>query len=133
MCIVSNVIDDFNRRWPSPTPGVYPSTPGIYPYPNTTGQGGGTTVIQTPPQLTKEELEALRDLLKAAQKYDDATGQPDCESDDKIAQLKSTLIRYLAELDDSENEIDPLEVGLDLIYEIADILGIDLAELNSYD
>lgn len=123
MCVVSTVIDDFNRRW------VQPNTSPPYRYPNTTGD----ITIRTDEGLTVDEVKALRDLLKSAKQYDDVTGQPDCESDDKIAQLKSTLIRYLAELDDSENEIDPLEVGLDLIYEIADILGIDLAELNSYD
>lgn len=41
----------------------------------------------------KHDVEELKKLLVAAKKYDDATGQPGCEHDDKIA-----LIRKVAEL-----------------------------------
>lgn len=38
------------------------------------------------------EIRALRELLPHVQKYDEATGQPDCESDEKLA-----LLRMIAE------------------------------------
>lgn len=36
----------------------------------------------------KKEVEELKLLLKAAQKFDEATGQPHCEQDEKIAFIK---------------------------------------------
>ena len=41
----------------------------------------------------KREMEELKLLLKAAKRFDEATGQPDCEHDDKVA-----LIKRLADL-----------------------------------
>ncbi len=41
----------------------------------------------------KKEVEALRELLLAAKEYDEATGQPDCEVDEKVE-----FIRQVAEL-----------------------------------
>ena len=41
----------------------------------------------------KAELEALKKLLKAAKIYDDETGQPDCEMEEKVE-----LIKRLADL-----------------------------------
>ena len=37
----------------------------------------------------KKEVEELKLLLAAAKKYDEATGQPECEHKDKVAFLKS--------------------------------------------
>jgi hypothetical protein len=52
------------------------------------------------PVVTKEEFDALRremeelkELLLAAKRFDEATGQPDCEMDEKIE-----LIRRVAEV-----------------------------------
>lgn len=42
----------------------------------------------------KEEVEALKILLKAAKKYDEDTGQKDCEKDEKTASLRK-LAEYL--------------------------------------
>jgi hypothetical protein len=41
----------------------------------------------------KKEMQELKELLKAAKRYDDRTGQTDCEQEDKIA-----LLKRLAEL-----------------------------------
>lgn len=41
----------------------------------------------------REEVKELRELLLAAKRFDEETGQPDCEMDEKVA-----LIRRVAEL-----------------------------------
>lgn len=59
-------------------------------YPGLVGQGNWPT-----PQVTREEFEALRkdvlelkELLKAAKKFDEATGQPNCEKEEKVELIK---------------------------------------------
>jgi len=49
----------------------------------------------TLPEVTREEFEALKkdfeelkELLRAAKKYDTATNQPDCEMEDKVEALR---------------------------------------------
>lgn len=49
-----------------------------------------------PPDVSRAELDALREeikelkkLLKAAKKFDDATGQPHCEMDEKVKLIKA--------------------------------------------
>lgn len=44
-------------------------------------------------EALKHDIEELKTLLLAAKQYDAATGQPDCEHDDKVA-----LIRKVAEI-----------------------------------
>ena len=86
MCVVSNIYDygrqQIEQQWPWVTP----------------------SIESVPPEVTKEdiaeirrELAELRDLIKAGQRYDEATGQPDCELEEK-----TELIRRLAELLDVE-------------------------------
>lgn len=67
----------------------------------------GTGVV-IPPEVTREEVDALRkeiqelrELLLAAKKFDNATGQPDCEMDEKVELLKR----------------------------VADLVGVDLSEV----
>jgi hypothetical protein len=86
MCVYSVVADDWSRR-------AHQTYPWI----------GQNVTFQPPITRTefdqlREEVRALRDLLHAAKIYDERTGQPDCEVEEKIA-----FIRQAAEL-----------VGLDL-------------------
>lgn len=90
MCVVSYVGDYWRDTFPQRHPTIAPMWIG------------GTTNIPVTigPNVTREEFEALRrdvlelkELLKAAKKFDEATGQPDCETDSKVA-----LIKKLAEL-----------------------------------
>lgn len=91
MCVVSNIGDGYHRNFPKQWPNVYPtSVPGVYP----------TTPFKLTPPVTREEfdklkreVEALRELLQAARKYDEATGQPDCHMDEKV-----DFIKKLAEM-----------------------------------
>lgn len=79
MCTVSMVTDYWRDNNLPKYPGV-----GVASWPNT---------------VTREEFEALRrdvlelkELLKAAKKFDEATGQPNCEKEEKVE-----LIRKIAE------------------------------------
>ena len=84
MCVVSMIGDDWARR----TPPQYPwAAPNYFP----TQCPAGPTRVEF--DALKREVEALRELLRAAKIYDEATGQPDCETDDKVA-----LIKRLADL-----------------------------------
>lgn len=88
MCVYSMVMDDWNRRNGQ---AVEPLITGDY-----------FKIVTDQSSVTKRDLEDLRDefrkelrslkkLLKAAAQYDDESGQPDCEQEEKIA-----LIRKLA-------------------------------------
>lgn len=99
MCIVSYCGDYFRDTapqkpwWPAVEPLVSPPI---------------TTFTFPQPEITREEFDALkRDieelklLLKAAKRYDEATGQPDCEMESKVV----------------------------LIKKLADLVGVDLSEV----
>lgn len=87
MCTVSMIGDQFGRDYPNRHPWVQPMIlPGA--------------PLMVPPAVSREEFDRLRadvdelkTLLLAAKRYDERTGQPDCEVDEKVA-----LIRRLAEL-----------------------------------
>ena len=103
MCIVSNVgdsyRDQFPKRWPEWVP-------------NQQGGGPGYAPNIIPPAATKEEVDELRkeirelrELLKAAKKFDESTGQPDCAMDEKVSFIKG----------------------------LADLLGVDMSEVFGSD
>ncbi len=70
MCSYS-AVGDYGRKYlpnppPWPQPGyVQPYPPGAY--------------------LTPEQWEAFKELLEKARAFDEQTGQPDCEDDEKTA------------------------------------------------
>lgn len=69
MCVVSavgdNWKDSFPNRWPT--------------YPDVTREEF---------DALKKEVKELKELLLAAKKFDEATGQPNCEMDEKIDLIK---------------------------------------------
>jgi hypothetical protein len=85
MCTVSFM----GYQWSKTVPDKYPWVqPMVQP---------GTAINTLPPtraefDTLKAEVAALRELLLAAKEFDAATGQPDCEMDEKVA-----LIKQLAE------------------------------------
>lgn len=97
MCVYSMVID-YQRKhihdyyqWVEPYiyPGVTPAVPApwvVTPGSITPGSPNGPT--QEDFDKLRNELEAMKKLLRAAEKFDSATGQPECESDEKVAFLK---------------------------------------------
>lgn len=87
MCTVSFIGD----QWRDAAPERYPF---VQPYiPPTVVTTFGSEVTRAEFEALKADIAALRHLLLAAKEYDAATGQPDCETDEKVA-----LIKRLADL-----------------------------------
>lgn len=111
---------DFPNRWPSVPvyPQPYVTPPSEIPHQFEPTQDAlpecvycghahdhwihavGGVVPQRKPEISKKdfdalkaEVEELRELLLAAKRFDEATGQPDCEMDEKVE-----LIRQIADL-----------------------------------
>lgn len=85
MCTVSMVLDHGRRQWPEvdkweqlkqwPTPSFPSPNPLLPSFP------------------TREEFDALKKMVEDAKRIDDATGQPDCEDDGKMAWFKKLEAR----------------------------------------
>jgi len=95
MCTVSNIgdgyKDNFAPRWPNVP--IWPHQPIGVPYPVQPPTVPDQVVFT--PAVSKEEFDALKkeveelkQLLKAAKKFDEETGQPDCHMDDKVDFIK---------------------------------------------
>lgn len=76
MCVVSQILDYGKDRWSFVPPYTLPNNP-----------------VEYIPLPTKEELEEFRRLIEAARRFDEATGQPDCELDEKLEWLKDLEAR----------------------------------------
>ncbi len=92
MCAVSAVGDNWTITFPNRYPGIFePLGPPLNP-PFTPGVPG----IAFNPQFATQadiialraEIAELRELLIAAKKFDEATGQADCEMEEKVALIK---------------------------------------------
>lgn len=88
--MVSNIGDFGTRTIPQTYPWVQP-----YLSPNTLGSQGPLGQGQYIPDVSrdefdklKKELELLKEVLVKAKIYDEQTGQPDCEMEEKVKLLK---------------------------------------------
>jgi hypothetical protein len=81
MCTLSMIMDDWNKQHPP----VLPTTTTWFPI---------SEVSKEDFEALKAEVESLKKLLKAAKIYDEETGQPNCETESKIAAFKE-LANYL--------------------------------------
>lgn len=83
MCAVSAIGDNFRDSFPGRWPNfqIPPALPGAVP-----GALGGVSRLEF--EALKREVQELRALLLAAKKFDEATGQTECEIDDKVAFIK---------------------------------------------
>ncbi len=88
MCVVSMVGDYYADRWK-----YIPNSPTIYPTLPASPIEFQVGVSQKEFQDLKREVEEMRELLKAAKRIDEITGQADCEQADKVA-----LLRRVAEM-----------------------------------
>jgi hypothetical protein len=86
MCTVSYVSDYARREWEDWV---------FKPQPGTTGYPALGPYVVPPKPVSREEfeelkakVEELKTLLLAAKAYDEKTGQPHCEAEDKVAVLK---------------------------------------------
>lgn len=96
MCTVSNIGDYWNRRWPAEYPWIEPYETPFDPNSPMKIKPGPITITGVSRQefeALKKEVQELKELIKAAQKFDEATNQPHCEHEDKVA-----LIKKIAEL-----------------------------------
>lgn len=82
MCVVSYIGDDYNRKFKERYPDM------TFPYPSTPWTPWAPAISREEFEDLKREVAALKELLLAAKKYDEATGQPDCEMDEKVAFIK---------------------------------------------
>ena len=80
MCTVSNIMDGWRDGFPHRFPWV-PSEPGTHWLPI-----GGITREEF--EALKTEVQELKELLRSAKHFDEATGQPECESAEKIEMLR---------------------------------------------
>lgn len=103
MCVVSMIADGYRDRWlpGSPyRPWEWPNG-GWYPRPEKEVDLKELEKMLKPKEkdeeegISREEYEALREeleelklLIKAAKRFDEKTGQPDCESAEKTEFLK---------------------------------------------
>lgn len=88
MCTVSNIGDSYKDMFPKRWPGIG-EDPDAYrvPYSGTfTWPSPGPTQAEF--DALKKEVEELKKLLLAAKKFDEATGQPHCEMDEKVDFIK---------------------------------------------
>lgn len=98
MCMVSN-IGGFGRGWmepyvlPTQPPYVWPTSPVIPVTPTEKDfaekyEEFRKKTEKPAPAFTQEMADALNKLIKDAKRYDNETGQPDCENDDKKRALQ---------------------------------------------
>ena len=85
MCTVSSIGDNWGKRFPEVYPWAEPLTKP-YPVEKTVIINSGPTQAEF--DALKREVQELKELLKAAKKFDEATNQPHCEQEDKIAMIK---------------------------------------------
>ena len=100
MCAVSNIGDYYRDNLPGRYPWIQPMVPSptTYPLPYSPpnplkkyedvhwADSGAPTREEF--DKLKKEVEELKELLKAAKKFDENTGQPHCENDEKVELIK---------------------------------------------
>lgn len=80
MCVVSNIGDYWKEKLPEKHPWtepLIPSWPVVLPQ-----------VSREEFDALKKEMEELKKLLIAGKEFDEKTGQPDCELEEKIKLIK---------------------------------------------
>lgn len=93
MCMVSNIGDVYGRKWQPPF--EIPPNPYQPPFTITV-----TEVTRAEFDALRKEVLALKELLEAAKRFDEATGQPDCEMGEKIAIIRKVAEAVGVNLDD---------------------------------
>lgn len=89
MCAVSFIGDRQNGIWKESYPKIWEtvSTPAV------TKKDLKLLATKEEVEKLRQELEALKKLLKAAKIFDEEVGEPDCKQDNKVA-----IIKKMAEL-----------------------------------
>lgn len=82
--MVSNIGDQYKEQFPQKWPQFVPQVP--YDSPKVVIHQG---ISQSDFDALKKEVEELKKLLQAAKAFDEATGQPHCEIDEKVKLIKA--------------------------------------------
>lgn len=103
MC-VSSMVGDFYRDKLYPGRLSYPGASTALPDPRQPNQWPFQIPASGPTQsefdALKREVWDMKELLKLASEYDRKTGQPDCETDEKMAVLRGVAKLVGVNLDD---------------------------------
>ena len=97
MCTVSVIMDS----WRETLPNTYPWVPALPSIPAAPFPQAPTGPTSQEFDALRKEVQELKELLIHAKKFDEATGQADCETEEKVALLRR----------------------------IADIVGVDISEV----
>ena len=89
MCMISAIGNEWAQTAPITYPWVMNPPAGVTPW-----------ELEVVKQELKADIEALRQLLLTAKDYDVATGQPDCEMDEKVELIKKFAELVGVDLDD---------------------------------
>lgn len=105
MCVVSNVGDYYQTTIPRRYPNWFPEPQPVEPVTPTPGSLGAMPVVpagvsQEEFNRLKAEVERMKDLLVKAKEIDDATDQPHCETESKVAILKQLAKLFNISLED---------------------------------
>ena len=102
MCTVSNIGSGWGGTFPGRYPWIQPYVQPVAPPIPVVIPGVSLDEFNR----LKKEVEQLRRLLAAAKAFDAATGQPDCEMDEKVALIKRVAEYVGVDLGDvlEENE-----------------------------
>lgn len=96
-------------NWKKGTWPIQPVTTPLTPLPTTIISPPNLFEVypESPEYVTKEEFEklkkdfeAFKKLLLAAKEYDEVTGQPDCEMEDKVAMVRKVAEMLGVDVDD---------------------------------
>lgn len=95
MCTVSMIGDGWRDQFPTRWPDIYTHIPTTDNNKNVSAAAFEEYKRKNEAEIAKlrKEIEELKELLLAAKKFDEKTGQPNCEADDKVA-----LIKKIAEM-----------------------------------
>lgn len=95
MCAVSFIGDHYRDKWDEPDWGkiVQPIIHPVQPF-------SVKPVSQEDFDKLKADVAEMKKLLKRAKDYDEQTGQPDCETDEKMALLRKVAEAVGIDLDD---------------------------------
>ncbi len=91
MCVYSMIVQDRTDKWRKQFP--WTTTGGNDQWPGAGGSGSLPFAPYSPPPApTPEEIAEFRRLLEKAREYDKRTKQQDCESAEKIDQLRKIAV-----------------------------------------
>lgn len=93
MCTVSMIGDGWRDQFPERWPNIYPHIPKIDDAVSAAAFEEYKRKNEAEIAKLRKEIEELKELLLATKKFDEKTGQPNCEADDKVA-----LIKKIAEM-----------------------------------